>query len=348
MVLLIEQERILASEVNYWNVASHYPFPTSSYGSIFSAYCASIAGLVVYTFSVRNADSVSRTFQVRMKVGGNVFFATGAAVTLGAGASVTYAGILYLTAGDYDVLFEGVCSAGTLVYFENFQIGKCSFIDLTGAMAAPYTTALPTSTVVRGTPIGPIAYSTIYVQVGASTPGEVTNMESAGETLTNGVRIKVNTAAQTWTSRFQDSDAGALNGASGMYIFQGAAGTNYSITIEKTNAASVVNVSVVACPWIMPIGGAITASLFPVALTFPQGSTLYCNLEPLFLDPTKYFLIGKKRAVSFGDASDYYYYPSGTGVLACAFTFEIPDVASVSVFAYGWGGCINQIGVDTK
>jgi hypothetical protein len=365
MVLLIEQERSSIDESNVYSFPTPINFAVTLTDLLDSATApdwpddvitVGATQLVAYTFQVVNPESVPKDFKARLKFGGNPFFITGGAggsVTIQAGETLTFGGVLSLAAGSYAVVLDGLASAVT-VYVQNFSIGLCGFVDVSKASAAPYTTGLVVDlSSQRLTPLGKIAYGTMIISATAATAGAVTHMNDIGDSLTNGVNLFIDGVQENWSTVAQDEDSSG-NGACGTYIVQKPAvsvvsGSSYTITITKANANTVVNISVVFCPWILPIGGTLGSTYFPVSpLTFSQGSTLYCNLEPLFIDATKYFLVGKKRAVSFGDASDYYYYPSGTGILACTFTFEIPDVASVSVFAYGWGGCINQVGVDTK
>lgn len=361
MVLLIEQERIDAYEVNNdWWIMTPLSVPTT-YGAITTGYPAiqvtNTSQLVTYAFTLRNSGVVPNHVQIRLKIGGMTVFSTGGAVTLEVDELRTFAGVVYLPVGSYAVLFEGVVSvaAGTMFFLQKIKIGTCGFNDFVGVYAAPYTTAIPVNPVSRVTPIGSILYTTLFIQVFASTASAVTNLENVGETFTNGVSLQVAGAQVSWgTNRFSDATATPFIGAYGVYAQQVPVGASYPVTIAKRNAATVVNVSVFTCPWILPFSinvydGSTVYAAFPVApLTFVQGSTLYVNFEPLFLDPFKYFFVGKKRVVSFGDAADYYYYPSGTGVLACAFTYDIPKVELTSVSMYGWGGCINQIGVDAK
>jgi hypothetical protein len=350
MVLLIEQERQIAAETNIYSIAPSN-FPTT-FGTILSTGVTAETGkIIAYTMTVKNTDTVARTFQLRVKFDGHIFFASGAAISLAAGASVTYAGILYLPAANYTLLFEGVASVASVVQLFDFQFGSCKFNDQATVGAMPYSDTLAHSIpAARKTPVGDVAYTTLIIQVAASTAGAVTNMEHGGETLTNGVGVLIGGSRLNWNTRFQDSDVSHLNGACGITMIQLPLTTsNWNIDITQRNVNTAVNISVIACPWILLDRTSFPSTVFPVdTLDFPQGSVFYCNLEPLFLDSTKELLIGRKRAVSFGDASDYYYYPSGTGLLECNFMFELPEVSSVGVSVFGWGGCINQIGVDTR
>ncbi|MEM3581526.1 MAG: hypothetical protein QXQ64_09785, partial [Candidatus Bathyarchaeia archaeon] len=97
------------------------------------------------------------------------------------------------------------------------------------------------------------------------------------------------------------------------------------------------------CPWILG-----TSEHQPIQLDFPQGSTLYLVLEPLWGNPTKTVKLGKKRAFSFGDATDYYSTASGTDILAWNYTFETVEVGQAVLLIGGYGGCISIIGVDVR
>ncbi|MCK4481609.1 hypothetical protein KAU55_00170, partial [Candidatus Bathyarchaeota archaeon] len=99
---------------------------------------------------------------------------------------------------------------------------------------------------------------------------------------------------------------------------------------------------VILCPWILPFG----VPTKPVALDFPQGSTLYVTAEPLTTDPTKYVRIGCERIADL--SADYYKTSSGTGILEFNYRFEVVEVGKVDLEVEGYGGCISVIGVDIR
>jgi len=101
---------------------------------------------------------------------------------------------------------------------------------------------------------------------------------------------------------------------------------------------------VIACPWIL----VDDTDFEPIILDFPQGSTLYLMLEPLITNPTKNIKIGKVRAVSFGDTTDYYSTDSGTGILQHDYQFVEVKNGAVLLYMYGWGGCVSSIGIDIR
>ena len=117
----------------------------------------------------------------------------------------------------------------------------------------------------------------------------------------------------------------------------------YNDTGSEQNCRAVV--SIIMCPWIIP-----DEEYNPVALDFPQGSTLYVFLEPLNDNPTKYVKIGKQRFVSFGEAMDYYASQSGTDILEFSYTFEVVEVekSTAMLRISGYGGCVSILGVDVR
>jgi hypothetical protein len=106
------------------------------------------------------------------------------------------------------------------------------------------------------------------------------------------------------------------------------------------NARTVLNL--VLSPWFL------IDSHEPLALSFPQGSTLYVVMEPLWVDPTKTLKLGWKRFVSLGDSTDFYSTASGTGIVSWSYTFESVNVASCALLVGGFGGCISIVAVDVR
>jgi hypothetical protein len=103
------------------------------------------------------------------------------------------------------------------------------------------------------------------------------------------------------------------------------------------------SIIIIVSPWIL---GYSEGEVFN--LNFPQGSTLYVVTEPLWNDVTKTVKIGKKRARTFGDSTDYYYTASGTGILNGSYTFESVPVSNCVLVVSGFGGCISIIAVDVR
>ena len=354
MVLLSEQERILADEENLVDDAVEYAFTTSwatvkDYGVV----TLTKAGLFCFKYSVKESTS-TQAMQCRLKVGSLYVHITGAAITVVAGAPYTFYGCVYLAAGSYSVLFEGkqTTGAGGTIKVYNFQCGYANFNDLTGSAYAVYSGASAHNTAVRKTPIGNLSRTTLLIVVAAATAAAVTNMENPGDSFTNGVSVLVDGVQQTFARRYHDSDAGNLNGAWGVVVASVTAGADpeHSVTVATDNGATVAVISVVTCPWILGTTPdyPVTTYPFPVTLGFAQFSTLYVYLEPLHFDETKFIGVGKKRAVSHGAASDFYSSATGMGLVLFSHTFELVSVSNTALALNGLGGCISHVGVDVR
>ena len=120
-------------------------------------------------------------------------------------------------------------------------------------------------------------------------------------------------------------------------------GAAHTFDINKDNGATVVHISVYATPWIL------SADLHtPVTLDVPNGTTLYTRGEPFELNPTKNVKLGKVRAISWGDATDYVDTDSGTGILDSDYTFEVVKGSDINIYFDGLGGCISYLAIDVR
>lgn len=346
MVLLVEQERLLADELQLINDPTAYGLP-STFGTVhdYGNITISKAGFLALNFQAYNPTSSSHIVELRLKIGGTIIWGNGF-TNLGAGSAQTYGVLVYLAAGTYDILFEGYFdyTAAGVVYLQNVQVGFCNFNDASGSAVATYTSQLSASTPTRTIPVGTLARTTLLIQVAAYTSGAVTNMENVGDNFTNGVSITVDGVQQHWTEKYDDSNSSYLNAASGKLCIPATITDVHTIAISKRNANTTVNISVICCPWILT---SIISVLY-LNLIFSQGSTFYCWLEPLFLNSTKFIGVGKTRAISFGSADDYYSSSSGADILAFSYLMDVVDVPTVRIYAYGLGGCISYIGVDAR
>mgnify|MGYP000450986501 CR=1 FL=1 len=188
-----------------------------------------------------------------------------------------------------------------------------------------------------------LAYVDNYAKNKLKNPGE------ADEACLNW-KIYVDDVQQNWSSRVNDlnSTTAYCEGAYGRLSFQADCGATKTIRIDVYNNSGATRtvklyMIILYSPWILD-----DESDFPVALDFPQGSTLYVTLEPLGIEQTKAVKIGKKRAASFGDSTDYYYIASGTGIINANYTFETVEVGSCVLVAGGYGACVSIIGVDVR
>jgi hypothetical protein len=250
--------------------------------------------------------------------------------------------ILYLPSGSYILTVEGYTTNTSYpVEVKNLTVGQLSFSDFTAVALQRYSSQLQISLPVRKTCVGALKNAMLIVNCGGATSAAVTNFQNPGESLTNYVTISVDGVQQSWT--FRNNDSGAGNPSWALLCMPVAAGQTHAITISKGNANTVVSISVVLCPWILgPI------DLEPLTLSFPQGSTFYITLEPLLKNAAKTVSIGKKRVISFGDSTDYYYKASGADILSANYTFESVEVSKCTLFASGFGGCISIIAVDVR
>ncbi|MCW4002424.1 MAG: hypothetical protein NWE95_00720 [Candidatus Bathyarchaeota archaeon] len=333
MVLLAEQVRLLASESSLIDDATAYAYTTSGWGTVknYGNITLASAALVVFSFQVSAGYG-----GVRLKIGSYYVFA----YRFGGSISGTYTGVAYVAAGTHAVIAEGYYNGAT-VTVSNFKLGQAQFLDKAGSALAAYSSTINLTVSSRTTPIGALKNAVFIVRCYAITSSGQTNFENVGDSLTNGVSLAVDGAQVNWTERYQDT--GTNNGASAMYACSLSVGTSHSFAISKDNGSTAVHISIYASPWLL--FGTVNQ---PVTLGFPQGSTLYLMLEPLNLNPTKTVGVGKKRAVSFGDATDYYSTGSGTGLLSFSCTLDVVSVSDVNLYLAGLGGCVGYIGVDTR
>jgi hypothetical protein len=346
MTLLTELERNLGVECNLINDPTSYS--TSSYASFallkdWGNVTLSNAGLLLIFFQMYVSGS-NYTGYVRIKVGSNYVYCQKTGNT--SSTMITVGAAIYLAAGTYDVRAEGCNPTGGgsyYTYLQNFQCGYTSFNDLVGSAEVAYGSSIALTVSSRLTPMGTLNQAVYLVQCMAYTSGAVTNFNNVGDSLTNGVSITIDGVQKNWSERCQDTDK--VQAASARLALPFSVGSSHTIVITKSNSSTVVDISVVACPWIL---GDINHS--PVNMSFSQGSTAYANVEPLFLNPTKFVGVGMVHGVSFGAADDYYASTSAVDVISFSYTFLFTDLSSLPNFLFfnGTGGCIVAIGVDVK
>jgi hypothetical protein len=335
MPMLTEQERLIVQELQLINNTTTYSFPSSQgtthdYGSV----TLPQAGLLIFRFHLVGGIN---GFLCRVKVGSYYVWA----LSTNAAPSGNYMAIAWLPAGTYDVLVEGWSNPSSAT-ITSMLLGYVLFNDAQGSALAPYSSGIALTVANRTTPAGPLNQAVYAVQVYAVTSGALTNLENVGDNLTNGVSIFVDGNQVNWTER-NSPDVNNGNGISGKMFLPYSVASSHTVTISLRNAATVVHISVVACPWILsPVNHA------PITPSFSQASTLYAYLNPLFDDPTKFVGVGKVRGISFGTATDYYNSTTGTGLIAYSYVFDVPDISQVSLYVSGFGGCIEIIGADIR
>ena len=225
---------------------------------------------------------------------------------------IPFGGLFSLPAGSYTINLQAKANnTAATPAVKNFYLGIVSFADLsTVNLRASDSSSISLSS--RKTCVGTLKQAILYISAHNST----------APTLT------VDGNTKSWT---------LTEGECFTYI------SPVTLDVDHTINVSAGSYTVVLSPWILS-----NVDTEVLSLNFPQGSTLYHMLEPLWLDSTKALKIGQKRAVSFGDLTDYYYTASGTGILNANYTFESVNVASCSLFVSGYGGCISIIAVDVR
>jgi len=340
-LLLVEQVRKVNSEESLIDDSATYSTTSTSYvmknyGNI----TLNEDALIVFSFEARNSSSAENVYTyLRLKVGS--YYVYGRKIA-GIDGWVSCNGIIYLAAGTYAIEYEHLTSySNDSAQVKNFKLGKADFNDLIGETLTSYSSQITKQVSSRTTPAGDLNEAVFVVNAFAYTSGAQTNFENVGDSLTNGVSLKVDGSQVDWTERHQDSDG--KENAHAVYYGVLSVGSSHTFEIVKDNADTVVHISITACPWIL-----CDDDFEPVSLDFPQGSTLYVTFEPLDEDPTKTVKLGKKRAISFGDSTDYYSTSSGTGILNYNYTFETVQVGEVGLYVSGKGGCISILGVDVR
>jgi hypothetical protein len=327
-MVLAEQVRSLTDESNKIDDSAVYTRDNAAWGTLkdYGNITLTEDSLVVFKFTVNIGSAY------RLKIGSYYVY--------GCYTTGYKTGISFVAAGTYAVLMEQK-NSGLSGSVSAFQLGVAKFSDQVYSNLAAYSSQINKTVLARTTCIGSLKNAVFAVNVWAYTPGGQTNFENVGDALTNGVQLSVDGVQVDWTTRIHDTASDETAYAN----FYGSlsVGSAHTFTIGKDNANTVVHISIVACPWLLA-----TVDNQPMTLDFPQASTLYVTLEPLDKDPTKNSKIGKVRAVSYGDATDFYSTASGTGILSHTYTFEIVAVSDVSVFVNGFGGCISLVGLDER
>ena len=344
MPILSEQERLVSQELNLINDATQYAATTNAWVLLkdWGNITLPIAGILLIKFESA-LDVAGGTGGVRIKVGSYyvcVSFTNTATWQ-------TFGTAVWLAAGTYDVKVEGwLNGAGSNfnVYIKNFQAGLCSFNDAIGSALGTYNSGIALTVANRNTPVGPLKQTTYFVQVYAVTAGASTPLENIGDNFTNGVSILVDGAQVNWSERISEL-SGSIGGTSGKVALPYNVGGSHTVTISKRNGSTAVTISIIACPWILP---ASTNPSSPVTLNFSQASTLYCMLEPLYMNPTKLAGVGVIHGITFGTADDYYSSGTGPDLINFSYMMDIVDVSKNNLTVYGLGGCIGIIGVDAR
>jgi len=335
-MLLVEQVRQVSDEQSLIDDSTEYTGSSTSWATLHDYGNITLDEDTFIIFNFEFDNNLDYDSYGRLKIGD--YYVWG--IHQDGQSSTKRTGLVWLPSGTYNVKVEAQ-SDGGLSRVRNFKLGKVKFSDAVGEELTTYSGQISKQVSSRTTPIGDLNEAVFVVNAFAYTSGAQTNFENVGDSLTNGVSLKVDGSQVNWTERYQDSDG--KENAHAVYYGVLSVGSSHTFEIVKDNADTVVHISIVACPWIL-----CGDDFEPVSLDFPQGSTLYVTFEPLDEDPTKTVKLGKKRAVSFGDSTDYYSTSSGTGILNYNYTFETVQVGEVGLYVSGKGGCISILGVDVR
>jgi hypothetical protein len=370
MVLLVEQERLFADELQVVSDSNTYGASLGDWTTKKSYNVTLSKQLIVFvkaTFNVANLVFGAG----RITVDGYSLWSTGGF----SNQSITSPDIyILLAAGSHTFNFDMAIWSGVAGGSVSFiYIGQLNFNDAlsvgpldSGAVSIPagVDTLLINQNVTipagRATPMGPIANYSLFIFVYAfdasASPTRQTHMKSSGESNDGGkinVKLFINDVQVNWGPRANDdADGNTSNpsygrGSRGTYCYPMVAGQTFNIKVKAYDSvAATVQCYVRAflCPWIT-----CGADYQPVTLDFPQGSTFYVFLEPLYVDTVKYSKLGKVRFKSFGDSTDYYSTVSGTGILQHAYTFD-PVAAAAIVWVVSCVDivCISYVAADVK
>jgi hypothetical protein len=288
------------------------------------------------------------------------------------GSEIQHSLFMYLPAGNHTfalqtAVYRSPNNNETAIITE-FYIAVLGFADTGGQESVSSTIEVPasgTSIIIslpftvpsaRKLAVGTVkqypCIITVYCEISNSRGSVLMNPEEADASSSVNWRLYLDGNEIGWKERQNDSYDLSYNpsyseGCYGRHYVALEAGTSHTLMLKATNTLSATKtvkavINIVLCPWFL------IDSHQPISLNFPQGSTLYLVLEPLWQDPTKTIKLGWKRFVSFGDATDYYSTASGTGVLSWNYTFESVEVRSCALLVGGYGGCISIIAVDVR
>jgi hypothetical protein len=341
MVLLTEQIRHLNDEKVLIDVATAYARSACTWATLhdYGNIVLTVDSVIIVSYAVSNSNPMAgggKTSAHRLKVG--TMYVSGH--QFDTVTNTTVEAMFFLAAGTYNVLME---AAGD--YFDgnnyrlctvsNFKMGSLTFPDTDSTALEVYAAHSHHLLVSRLTPIGTTKNGVMHINVMAYNAATAVALPT----------VDIDGVNQSWqtskTIQVAGSYCNSYGSAWGKIATVCTLDADHIVTL--TGGTGTMYVSIVFTPWILPV--AVTEL---VNIDVPQGSTVYCTSEPLFLNPTKTIEIGKVRAISFGATTDYYYVSSGIDILSSSYTIEIVKVDSCFLNGLGYGGCISAIGVDIR
>jgi hypothetical protein len=343
--MLSEMVRDLSAETVLLDVATTFTRNAATWGTLHDYGNIILAEnslvLLEYTATMAHAGTTGKCCAHKVKIGAS--YVSGFQYDAYPSTD-DVAVLLWLNAGTYDVLVEGVGdyqNSGNYheMDISNFKISLVKFHDTNDASCsslAAYAGIITKKITVRNTPLGPLSKGFMHIQIMTENGAAAAVLPTVS--VDGGGALGWDWSKTTQVAGSYNDSYGSVCGRMEVAL---SAGANHTVAISGGTGTHYI--SVVFSPWILP-----TAAAEVISLNFPQGSTIYLTTEPLLTNPTKYVKLGKPRAISFGDATDYYYNTSGTGILTATYTFEAVALLGNILYVYGWGGCISIIALDAR
>jgi hypothetical protein len=372
MVLLAEQERLYADELQLVNDAGPYTMSGTQNWYGLKTYTVTLSKQLILYITAGWSVPGGTYGAFCLAIDGYTVWASGG-ISGSASGNIPDMYIM-LPSGSHTITFYGAIWNGSGgLSLSNIYIGQVNFNDKVGpgiaysgsvsVPAATQTTVLNQNVTVptRALPIGSLANYSAFIFVCAydvsGSPTRQTHLKNPGESNDAGkinVQLFINGSQVSWTGRANDdADGSSSNPSYGVracgYLWTTvAANQTLNVQVQAYDSAGATVYAVAAillCPWITP-----AQNYSPVSLSFSQGSTFYAWLEPLHNNTSQFASkIGKQRFYSFGDSTDYYSVLAGTGILQHTYMFDVCDVASsVWLIVSTTIVCVSYVGADIR
>ena len=287
--------------------------------------------------------------------------------------------LFYLDATSHTIVYEishvKWSGSGTSnIWFQNIKLGYVNISDTThetnndsGSTAVAtvtedtITTVTPTIPATRTTPVGDIRKYTVviscYAEIVAERATVFKSIGDSNEADRANIKITVDGTQIDWdlrvTNNLEDDTFIGTNNTYGEGTFNRATfnvnpGDTPVIDIDCYNGFSGsknvrIIVNITYSPWIV---GTLSE---PGDFDFPQGSTLYVVLEPLYRNlATQFVGVGNERCVEFDTTNNYFSSSTGVDRIEFSYKFDSADAVTTLLKATGIGAVITMIGVDVR
>lgn len=329
-MLLSEQERILSSEKMLMYDPETFSTTSITFGQIHDYGYMTVpnSGIVYFVLKA----SINTVWGLLALYIGGIPVEVNTINFSGAGGTFTLGGAVQLNSGTYDVSVSGNTSNSSYTLsILSLQVAMTKFNDC-AAYALQASTSASLTVNGRKTPVGPLKMAVFAINASGQAPsGQAAGISS----------ITVDGMSMT----FDESCTSTCVSASVKCYVPLSVGTSHTITVTPTNSSQTTYLSVIACPWILT---SASRAHQPVTLDFPQQSTLYVIVTPLFLDASvKECYVGYPKGINWGAANYYSYASAGTGaIVSFSYTFDSVNTLYVIMSADALGCCIDNIAVD--